>query len=434
MPFTRPGRSSTRTTSARGSRFLFLLVAALLFSSAAPHAAPRAAADATPELQKKINEAVDRGADWLRAQRNADGSFQPLLKDGTPFWQVGMASLCGLALLASGDTRDDPGIKATTEYLKKRDAEEKVGGTRTTYGTGILLMFLTEIHRAKPKAGPYAKAAKKDPCNLSKDVMAWVQDLASWLCSVQKDDGWWRYPHTPPPDLSNTQYALLGLRAARDCGADVPQSAFLLALQNALQTQEQDGPKMRRIIPAEKPGETEYAIDGGDRARGWAYQPGGLVTGSMTTAGIAALAIGRDALLKPTRFSGYTDELERKVGRSVQDGFAWLDKNYTVDRNPPSGAPAWHYYYLYGLERACAYADRPTVGKHDWYTDGASLLVSQQKQDGRWSTGALGVKEYLPSDLCDTAWALLFLKKASRPTIPIPVPVVTNDGPPKPGK
>src|SRR4029453_8520611 len=116
----------------------------------------------------------------------------------------------------------------------------------------------------------------------------WLGELARWPASVQMEDGWWRYPHTPPADLSNTQYALLGLRAARDCGAEVPQAVVLLALQNALAAQEQEGPKMKRIVAAEKPGEIEYAVDGGDRARGWPYQPKSLVTGSMTTAGIAA--------------------------------------------------------------------------------------------------------------------------------------------------
>ena len=141
----------------------------------------------------------------------------------------------------------------------------------------------------------------------------------------------------------------------------------------------------------------------------------------MTTAGIAVLAICRDALLKPQRYAGFTEELERKVRRSVQDGFAWLDLNFAVNCNPPPGAPAWHYYYLYGLERACAVGGRDMIGKHDWYVEGSKYLVAEQKKEGRWSTGALGAKEVPPDDLLDTEWALLFLKKATFPTIPMPV-------------
>jgi hypothetical protein len=243
------------------------------------------------------------------------------------------------------------------------------------------------------------------------------------------EDGWWRYPSNPPPDLSNTQYAMLGLRAARDCGIPVPATSFLKCLETTLVAQEPDGPKHRRIEPARKPGEREYAIDGGDKARGWAYQRDmkQQTTGSMTTAGIGVLAICRDALMKPQRFAGYSDETDRKVGRSVQDGFAWLDANYTVDHNPPKGAAAWHLYYLYGLERAAALAGRDHVGNHDWYADGATVLVGKQQGDGRWHTGALGQGgEIEASDLCDTAWALLFLKKATRPVVPIMPPVVTT--------
>lgn len=413
----------------QGRVAVVLLAALVLVGARAPRPA---AAEPSPELQKKINAAIDRGAAWLRKQQGGDGSFGAVAYSGQPFYQLGLAALCGLALLAAGDDRNDPWMVKTLEYLKARDASE-AGSARTTYGAGVLLMFLTEYYRPKqkPSSDPrYAKPKGKDPCGLPKEVLAWVQDLANYLVSVQLESGWWRYPHSPPGDLSNTQYALLGLRAARDCGADVPQSKFLLALEKTLATQEADGPKVRRTIPPSKPGETEYAVDSGDRARGWAYQggTGELVTGSITTAAIAVLAICRDALTKPSKFGGYGDDLDRKVGRSVQDGFAWLDKHFAVEFNPPRGAPAWHYYYLYGLERACAYAGREHVGKHDWYVEGAEYLVGKQQADGRWSTGAIGANEISPSDLCDTAWALLFLKKASRPTVPIPAPVVTSGG------
>ena len=43
--------------------------------------------------------------------------------------------------------------------------------------------------------------------------------------------------------------------------------------------------------------------------------------------------------------------------------------------------------------------------------------------DGRWSTGNLGTEEYEASDVLDTAWAILFLKKATRPLEPIAAPV-----------
>jgi hypothetical protein len=410
-----------------------LVAIALALFAAVPAGAERADAEITPELQKQINEAIDKGQAWLVAQQKPDGSFQPLTVVGTPAYQVGVTALVGLALIAAGEPKKGPVLQKILAYVKEADLKrDGPSGARSTYGTGVLIMFLTEMFRPEEKPekepGRYAAKPKKDPCKLPEDVAAWIRELALWLVDVQMQDGWWRYPHTPPSDLSNTQYALLGLRAARDCGIAIQQMPFYKALQRTLEVQQKDGPKVPRIIPATKPGETEYAT-GNDKARGWNYQAqdGQPITGSMTTAALAVLAIARDACLKPERFSAYSVELDNKVQFSVQDGFAWLDKNFAVDKNPPAGAPAWHYYYLYGLERACAYAGREKIGKHDWYKQGASFLVSKQQKDGRWQTGALGAGgEIGASDLCDTAWAVLFLKRATRPMPPIPVPTVTE--------
>jgi hypothetical protein len=403
---------------------LFVLAASSLIGAVRPVAA---APDA--ELQKKINAAIERGAAWLLAQRGSDGMYEALIVKDHDSYEIGVTCLCGLALLASGESKKDPGMLKMLEAVRRADQKISSTGTRRTYDTGALLMFLTEMYRPEPKPSTerYAKAKVKDPCGLPKDVQTLVQELATYLASVQLTDGWWRYPTYPPGDLSNTQYALLGLRAARDCGANVPAECFVKAIEQTLAQQEKDGPKVRRIIKGSgKPGESDYAQDSGDRARGWKYQPdAGGISGSMTTAAIAVLAIARDALLKPERYGAFDEVRERAASRSVQDGFAWLDKNWAVDRNPPSGA-GWHFYYLYGLERACAFAGRETVGSHDWYTEGAKYFVGEQKPAGKWSTGTMGSAEIAPSDLLDTAWALLFLKKATRPTVPIPAPVVTS--------
>jgi len=408
------------------------LWAALLVLLCASGARPAVAGPPiTPEQQKQIDAAIDKGAKWLKAQRKPDGLFGGIVVNDREDYTIGLSALCGLALLAAGESKKDAGMMKTLDACKAKDAFMAGGGARTTYDTGVLLMFVTEMYRPeqkKEKEDRYAKP-RKDPCGLPKDISAWVQEMAGWLVSVQLDEGgWWRYPIAPPGDLSNTQYALLGLRAARDCGAVVPSTCFMKAIDGTLAAQEQDGPKIKRIIKGSgKPGETDYAVEGGDRARGWPYQAGvGGITGSMTTAAIGTLAICRDALLRPERFSGYADDLDRKVKRSVQDGFAWLDKHWSVEFNPPRGGPNWHYYYLYGLERACTYGDREHVGNHDWYAEGALYLVGKQLEDGHWDSGVIGVKEVGPSVLCDTAWALLFLKKATRPVIPIPAPVVTG--------
>jgi hypothetical protein len=296
------------------------IAALLLLGSAVPatFAPAPAGADVTPELQKRINEAIDKGQDWLKAQQRADGSFQPLSIQGNPAYQVGVTALMGLALVAAGEPKKARPQKALA-YVKETDLKrDGPSGARTTYATGVLIMFLTEMYRPDEKPekekdkedARYATKPKKDPCKLPPDIAAWIQELALWLVDVQMQDGWWRYPHTPPSDLSNTQYALLGLRAARDCGAAVQQAPFLRAMTRTLEAQQKDGPP-----PADHPAD-EARRDGdavgGDKAL--ARLPGDrrhYVTGSMTT-GDAVLAIAHDAMYEAEWFSA-TPEMERKV-------------------------------------------------------------------------------------------------------------------------
>jgi hypothetical protein len=392
-------------------------------------------------LQDAINAAIDKGAAWLRAQQKPNGAFPPLVKFTQAHYQIGASSLVGLALLASGDVpmwrsgakKPMPGpVDAVMAFCKERDMALAPTGSRTTYEAAALIMFVTEYYReppteAKPQGHTQQTPGGKNPCNLPPEALLWIQDLATWLCGVQKDTGGWGYPGNRE-DFSNTQYALLGLRAARDCGAIVPATAFEKALRMALLWQEQDGPKVKRIVPSPDPDASPYVFEAGDRARGFPYlREPYLATGSMTTSGIAILAIAHDALLRPKRLSRFDAALESQTARSIEDGFCWLDRNWTVAKNAGVNAPNWHLYYLYGLERAAALAGRGLIGQHDWYLEGAKHLLGMQKPDGRWSTGALGHPgEIEGSDVMDTAWALLFLKRATRPAPPILPPNVTE--------
>ena len=100
--------------------------------------------------------------------------------------------------------------------------------------------------------------------------------------------------------------------------------------------------------------------------------------------------------------------------------------------NPQLGQ--WHYYYLYGLERACVIAGKRYLGDHEWYLEGARLLVDAQRDDGSWSSGQR--TQFAPPDgasaaapaIVDTCFALLFLQRASlRPRAPLLRSAATRD-------
>ena len=103
----------------------------------------------------------------------------------------------------------------------------------------------------------------------------------------------------------------------------------------------------------------------------------------MTCAGIASMVIAGDMLHEPdAKVSGdQIDGCYRAPSADldrIDSGVEWLRKHFTVQGNPPAtpaDAGLWHYYYLYGLERAGRLSARRKIGEYDWYREGAKYLV-----------------------------------------------------------
>jgi hypothetical protein len=187
-------------------------------------------------------------------------------------------------------------------------------------------------------------------------------------------------------DNSNSQYAALGLRACFEAGITFPEDAVYLAIRWWAEA----------AHAAEGKGKNDVASGGYGVPQGWAYKGAGdgEAYGSMSAGAVGALVI-YDYMLKK----------DWKKNTLVKNGLAWMDAHYSVKDNPGKGG-SWHYYYLYGLERAAILYDTNMIGKHDWYLDGARLLLAAQKPDGSWNGGTW-----------DSCFAILFLKKATRPLV-----------------
>ncbi|MEZ6015181.1 MAG: discoidin domain-containing protein [Planctomycetota bacterium] len=318
-------------------------------------------------FQPSIDKAIDRGLDFLRATQLVDGSWSQ--HQGVHFG--GQTALSLLTLLKGGAPVDDPAVVAAISFLK-------TNGTESTYGTGCLLMALEALGDG------------------SIETREWAGALAEQLMSTQggadaagKHPGMWTYPLRPNSTvcLSNTQYAILGLRAAQRMGVEVPSRVFRKTLED-LPDYRGDVVRVKGVGPDSRGAPTagfQYRAEGGH----------GGTSGSMTTAALAVMHVCRESLGSdlPRRFELEVEELEESAWR-------WLDLNFAIESNP--GRPdAWHYYYLYGLERVGAFFERATVGGQDWYWDGARYLVSKQKGDGDWG------------DQTNTCFAVLFLKRAT---------------------
>jgi hypothetical protein len=199
-------------------------------------------------------------------------------------------------------------------------------------------------------------------------------------------------------DNSNSQYAALGLRACHDSGIVLPKESLLLARKWWIESQHDKE-------------EDKGVATGGDvpgTPRGWCYSKQAVCAknhrpyASMTAGAVGALAI-YDFIL----------DQDRKKDAAIKSGLAWLNAHWSVTANEgpvefDTSTKTELFYYLYALERAGMLLDVPTVGKHDWYAEGATAILDAQKADGSWYGGA---KRCQPT--WDTCFAILFLKKAT---------------------
>ena len=289
-----------------------------------------------------VGDALDRSVDWLVSQQRLDGGWA---YDGR---RVGATALVLYTLLRSGTDPRHQAVQRALAHLEGRDRQQ-------TYDTAILILAL----------GAHDPVAHRER----------ITELADRLLEWQHGD--WGYPGGA--DLSNTQYAALGLWAASRAGVSIPPRAWVELAKATMDYQNRDG--------------------------GFSYQPDGASTGSMTAAGVGVLAICRDRLGKDAARSH--DRSVSRLDRTIDDGLEWLDEHYSVVENPGRGERHLGYY-LYGLERLGALVPTRTIGEHDWYADGAAALAERQGEAGHWG-GFLG------GNPVQTCFGTLFLRRATHP-------------------
>jgi hypothetical protein len=361
-----------------------------------PRASARADGPAAP-APAAVRAAIDRGAAFLRAR----------FRDGFPgeAWDD-PAEVVVLALAHAGADLSDPVFAKGLERLERAEP-------RFTYRTACLAMALAEVNPRRHQRR--------------------IAHCAQWLVDTQLAGGEWGYPggvfgaarrprgatvapplpadagprgdaaprprvvvaRRPRPaadrglegDLSNTQFAVLGLRACREAGVEVPRETWRDALAYLRRHQRGDGG-------------WGYVVAGRQDAASYA---------SLTCGGAAATAICLHAL-------GVRDPASDPT---VRRALAWLRGRLDVRRNAGVegssvvGLRPWQHFHLYALERAARVLGLAAVGERDWYAEGARWLLAGQRPDGSWrddegpATGSMAVP--------DTCFALLFLSRATKP-------------------
>lgn len=356
----------------RGSLPAFLILFPFLCARVPAHSAQAASHGPSSEA---VNAAIERGLDFLLRSQNRDGSFGVDLNERGLVWhdlRDGATALTVYTLLKCGFAPDHPALQRAVAFLLESTP-------RHTYATGVLLHAFGALGDARHEKR--------------------MQELVATLLDLRQSGGW-DYPGLNRADLSNTQVAALGLRAAHSAGLDLPRSIWSDLVQATLRYQEKPFELAgASLLPKEK-----------RRLAGFGYEPGGKASAAMTTAGLSILGI---VLEDPRRVD---HRFDADVAEARQLALNWLEQHYAVAGNP-EGEAAWHFYYLYGLERVGAFFGLTRIAGHDWYAEGAAQLLLEQHDDGGWRTDGRVRWPPAPMPIANSCFALLFLRKAtlSRP-------------------
>jgi HEAT repeats len=329
--------------------------------------------------------AVARGVVFLKRQLSGQQNQQI---GGTQNQQIGETALATLAMLKAEVPASDPVIVASVERLRARFGttgyqSERRGG-HDVYEAAVVALALANLPNSQTRTE--------------------MDSIARFLLGKQKANGSWDYDNRTTGDTSITQYALLGLWEAENSGASVPGAVWDRAAQWYLSTQQAEG--------------------------GWVYHPGEGTSNtlSMSAAGVGSLLICRRQLARyRARGDSETSLLLTAVGdepklakyspstssatidQAARRGIAWIAGHFTTDGKQSLIVGQTPYYFLYGVERVGALAEKDALGGLDWFELGRQMIYATQRGDGGWD-GANG-------DVANTSWAILFVTKATAKTI-----------------
>jgi len=386
-------------------------------------------------LQMRINAAVDKGVLWLKQRQRKDGSYGPCVATATygsdarkksSCYRIGPTAFTVFTLRKCDVPRTDRTVTAAVKWLKKICRKgwtpdlKRVHGTQfqgkgvfryTSYESSAIIMMLAALNKKDPRPGQKPKPVKlsrkprRPVAGFKQDEWKWMHERVQFLIRnphsrmppVQLEGGGWRY--WPPyreadQDLSATQFALLGLRAAVSAGYPVHMV---------------------------EPRTWEWAADGAKSFQqgngGFSYQRATPWTAGMTATGIACLLICKEQITNMQQAPPYW--IDERVERALEFLGQHLDftqnQHGTGKKKGKKDGTGYHYYHLYGIERVGALSGRHEIGGKAWYPRGAEWLVGQQKESGAWEDGTC----MRPRDVLGTCFALLFLKKATPPTVTV---------------
>lgn len=365
------------------------LLLALATGVQAPGATfPSALGDPQPNEQARLRVAVSRSlrqADlWLVSQQREDGRWQ-----GSEYSDLGLTALAVAALEGSTEAaavgarrRGQAAVRALlcTDLTPAGvlRACEDWRARRTVYELSVSCLALSEPAAQAGLPGnlaePVRGASPADRILLG--ALAEVLRKGMLLPGQGVESGWgyrvedatappaWRLPTEPEArsrinsNLSCTEFAILGLHTAQQCGV-VSDDAFWARAARAV---------------------LSYRGGGG----GFFYlgaMGSTRCTGGMTCAAVWCLEICRRRITGKPEFA----LAETAIADASQSGGEWVTRRFRPDANPADkGTDAHHLSYLFSLARACRLHGWQMLNKVAWYESCSEWLLKQQSSSGFW--------------------------------------------------
>jgi hypothetical protein len=446
-----PVGSHTHTPSSGHERLwwaIAVLLVILLLLLTGGRAAGQAAS-ITPAEQVAINQAIDKGVEYLRRVQNPGGSWGTGTGPGSDKgWAAGYTALAGLALAESGVSTADPVLKKAANIVRTLAPQ-----LDSTYEVSLAILFLDRMGDRKDDrliqslavrllAGqtatggwsykvPKATSAEADqimsalrklnPPGQAEAPSPRLRPPSLGLCIKAGDD----IRPRPPATASDPQKVIAGLPAGLRTLPVFDSSRFAL----------QDPPDKRNqaLAGTTDNSNTHFAILGLWAARrhdvpverafgllnrrfrtsqdangawGYDYKPGSAP--AMTCVALLALAAGH--VLAVDAGAAPRPEQDPKIVNGFVALSRWVGVPAGQWVNRPTVKDVGGLYYLWAIERIAVLYDLRLLANKDWYRWGAEVLVCHQGPDGSWAADG-GYNGH--HAILNTAFALMFLKRAN---------------------
>ena len=161
-------------------------------------------------VDKNVDKAIDKGLQALRTMQRPSGRF-----DWYGQAVHGSTSLALYTFLASGVTLEDACASKALDWLLNNPYQWTQKRDYDTYEISLIAVALSY------SIPQMAAGASRDR------AVAMLQRAADWLMAAQaKGGGWWYGTKNDQHDHSNTQFAVLGLRAAANAGAKIRKDVW----------------------------------------------------------------------------------------------------------------------------------------------------------------------------------------------------------------